>query len=105
MTQSEFNFDGSTFEPEHDAMRLSRQHRLVWKTMMNAHKWLTLEEIYRVTNEMPQSVSARLRDFRKPRFGSHIVERRRRDDAAKGIFEYRLIINETALMPMEETTS
>jgi len=36
-------------------------------------------------------VSARLRDFRKEKFGSHTVNRRRK--AGGGTFEYQLIVN------------
>ena len=34
------------------------------------------------------AISARIRDLRKPRYGSHNVETKRR---SKGVYEYRLI--------------
>jgi hypothetical protein len=39
---------------------------------------------------MQTSVSARLRDFRKPRFGAHIVEKLH---TGQGEWHYRLILN------------
>lgn len=80
------HFDGATYEPEQDRVRLSDQHRRIAAVMRDA-KWRTLDEIGTATGDPPASVSARLRDFRKERFGSYIVERRRR---SKGLFEYRI---------------
>jgi hypothetical protein len=58
--------------------------------------WRTLSEIEKVlgVGHSQAGISARLRDFRKEKFGGHTVERRRRGNAAKGLHEYRLIINE-----------
>ena len=42
--------------------------------------------------EPQASISARLRDLRKPRNGGYVIERRRRGEAAKGIFEYRMVL-------------
>jgi RIO-like serine/threonine protein kinase len=82
-------FDGSTFEPEVDADRLTRQLDIVQRYMLQEsdHQWRSLREISQFT-EMPEaSISARLRDLRKPRFGGYLVERRRR---SAGTFEYRV---------------
>lgn len=82
--------DGLTFEHDEDYDRLNRQGRLVWRVMADGH-WHTLESISTAT-DMPQaSVSARLRDFRKERFGGHTVERQRHA-FARGTYEYRLIV-------------
>ena len=56
-------------------------------------KWRTLFELSAATNDSQSSVSARLRDLRKSRFGGHTVERRRRS-ALGGTFEYRLVVVE-----------
>jgi hypothetical protein len=53
-------------------------------------RWRTLNEIASRCGCSTQSASARLRDLRKPRFGSHVVERRRNQAYAEGIFEYRV---------------
>ena len=79
-------FDGATYEPEEDQARLSgllgRVHEL-----MKDGAWRGLQEIAGACKGTESSVSARLRDLRKERFGSHQVERRRQPG---GFFEYRL---------------
>ena len=98
MDQSEFDFtyfSGETYEPEHDQDRLRRQlHRV--RTAMQDGEWRTLYEIEAITGDSVQSISARLRDFRKERFGSHTVNRRRRGPEKRGLFEYQLILHREA---------
>lgn len=67
-------FDGKTYAPS-DGPRLGRQLAQV-ASLMRDGQWRTT-----------QSVSARLRDLRKPRYGSHPVERRR---VSAGVFQYRV---------------
>lgn len=83
-------FDGSTYSPDLDESRLTSQLDRV-KTLMLDGKWRTLGEISLVTQGSEASISARLRDLRKERFGSYQVERRRRGDPSDGLFEYRII--------------
>lgn len=52
--------------------------------------WRTLAEISEATGDPEASVSARLRDLRKPAFGSYTVLRRRRYGANHGTYEYAL---------------
>ena len=82
-------FDGETFEPRLDLARLGGQMKRVYLVMADG-AWRTLEEISVVIGAPEASISARLRDLRKERFGSHTIERRRRGEASKGLFEYRL---------------
>lgn len=82
-------FDGQTYEPDRDGERLFRQARLVWRVMRDG-QWRTLYEIAARVGAPSQSVSARLRDLRKKRFGAHTVERRH---IGQGIFEYRLVVS------------
>jgi hypothetical protein len=84
-------FDGVTFKPELDAKRLGAEMERVFNCVKDG-SWRTLSEIRVVTGDPEASISARLRDFRKERFGSHIVNRRRRGDPKRGLFEYQLII-------------
>jgi hypothetical protein len=49
--------------------------------------WRTLAEIETATGFPQASISARLRDLRKPKFGPYIVERQRR---RPGTWEYRV---------------
>ena len=76
-------YDGESYRPELDRHRLSAQHRRVWAIMRDG-QYRTLREIASITGDPEASVSARLRDFRKPRFGGHWVARRRRGDGARG---------------------
>ncbi len=79
-------FDGATFEPELDGERLSGQLERVRAAMLDG-AWRSLAELAARTGAPEASVSSRLRDLRKARFGAHIVERRRR---GPGLFEYRM---------------
>jgi hypothetical protein len=73
-----------------DAKRLADQHARVLSVMVDG-QWRTLAEIAKAAQAPEASVSARLRDFRKPEFGGHEVQRRRRGGRG-GTFEYRLVI-------------
>ena len=89
-------FGGVTYEEELDGKRLGKQLEAVRVRLLLASsvgRWLTLAEMERLfSGRYPQaSISARLRDLRKPRFGGYIVERRRRLEAERGIFEYRVV--------------
>lgn len=84
-------FDGSTFNPEHDAQRLNAQYRATF-ALMEDGQWRTLSEIAEAVAAPQASVSARLRDMRKAKFGGHTVERRRRGEPCNGLFEYRLVV-------------
>lgn len=80
-------FDGITFEPKQDGDRLKRQLEDVYDAMKDGC-WRSLYRIRAMTGHPEQSISARLRDLRKIKFGSHTIERRR---ASPGTFEYRLV--------------
>ena len=79
--------DGTTFIPKKDEKRLNRQAQLVWNFMSDG-RYHTLAEISRATGAPEASASARLRDYKKMKFGSHTVLRRRRSE---GTHEYRLV--------------
>ena len=86
-------FDGPTFEETHDADRLMGQLGKVYQCMKDG-KFRTLAEIKAAIECGSEAgISARLRDLRKPRWGGHTVERRRRGEAEKGLHEYRLTLN------------
>lgn len=85
------HFDGPDYEPDADHHRLSKQHDRVRETALHwPGGWFTLEEMSQKTGDPAASVSAQLRHLRKPRFGSYIVEKRRRGDRSAGLFEYRV---------------
>ena len=76
-----------TYVPEFDRDRLNAQQKRVWRVMKDC-RWRTLREIEVATEDPQASISARLRDFRKMGL---TLERRRRSDPTRGIFEYRLL--------------
>ena len=102
---TEPTFDGITYDPEQDQSRLGRQLAATLTVMQRNDRvnttfgrgqWITLSELARqVADELdvhrvPEaSVSARLRDLRKPRNGGWQVHRRRRTIHG-GTWEYRL---------------
>ncbi len=87
--QAPLDFDGVTYEALLDGTRLNAQMLRVFNGMKGG-QWHTLSTIARSSGAPEASVSARLRDLRKPRFGGHTVDRRR---VIGGLFEYRLVIN------------
>jgi hypothetical protein len=78
--------DGATYRHERYGKRLHRQHNRVLAFMRDG-QWHSLSAIAEATGDPEASVSARLRDLRKPRFGSYQVERRY---VERGLFEYRV---------------
>ena len=76
---------GGTYDSSRDKDRLNRQARKVWLVVSDG-EWHTLAGISGRTGDPEASVSARLRDLRKKRFGSHIITRRYVSD---GLWQYR----------------
>jgi hypothetical protein len=79
-------FDGTTYDPARDAARLGGQLQRVFDLMRDG-EWRTLAEVARAVGGTEAAVSARLRDLRKPRFGSHTVERQH---VSGGLWQYRM---------------
>jgi len=88
------DFDGPCYDPAKDQARLTGQAHRVFNLMADG-RWRSLSEISLATGDHEASVSSQLRHFRKPRFGAHQVEKRRRGDEPRGLWEYRLIVNNT----------
>jgi len=84
-------FDGSDYDPKIDKKRLSRQHFKI-KNLMADAQWRTLSEIADSTDEPEASISAQLRHYRKPRYGGHKINKKRRWGDT-GLWEYQLIVN------------
>lgn len=85
-------FDGSTYDPEHDRTRLTGQLAKVYACMKDG-QWRTIPEISAFVPEASrQGISARLRDLRKPKFGGYLVEKRRRGEPKNGVWEYRMLL-------------
>ena len=83
------------YEPKYDDVRLTGQLLRVTKLMID-EEWRTLAEVEYITGDPPASISAQLRHLRKPRFGSHVVEKQSRGERIHGLWEYRLIWNKEA---------
>jgi len=92
-------FDGATYIPSSDGSRLSTQFYRVL-LLMSDSRWRTLAEIVTMAGGTEASVSARLRDFRKAKFGGtpDAVDRRRRGEAKRGLHEYRLAAEHTGAL-------
>jgi hypothetical protein len=84
--------DGETFNRTRDRNRLDVQSLDVW-LFMNDGKWHTSKEIEDGTGYNWSSANARLRDWRKPQFGGHTVDRM---SMGGGLFAYRLTPIEAA---------
>jgi len=81
-------FNGPCFDPALDHDRLTKQIGRVYQALSLAG-WWTLRELEAYTGDPQPSISAHLRHLRKPRFGSHQIDKRRRADG--GTWEYRLV--------------
>ena len=80
---------GGTYVRRFDYARLNAQQARVFDAISDG-QWRTLREISAATGDPEASISARLRDFRKPDFGGLDIERRRRGTDAEGLHEYRI---------------
>lgn len=88
--QGELRFDGVTYDHARDSSRLGEQMLAVLSVMADG-QWRTLAAIASETNAPEASVSARLRDLRKPRFGGHTVNR---EYLRRGLYQYQLVIHQ-----------
>lgn len=81
-------FDGETYDVARDGFRLSSQLNRVRMVMWDG-EWRTLRQIQAACGGSEASISARLRDLRKTRFGAHTVSKRV-VEGTTGLWEYRL---------------
>jgi hypothetical protein len=91
MTQ--YELFGGDLEPE-DPPRLGKQLRAIQEIMSDG-EWRTFKDIqfilaaeYDISADTP-GISARLRDFRKPQFGGHDLQKYK---IAKGLWKYRVVL-------------
>lgn len=80
-------FDGETYDEERDRDRLESQLMSVFHYMQDG-EWHSLRQISKALHYPEASISARLRDLRKTRFGAHRVKRRY---ITKGLWHYKLL--------------
>ena len=89
---NKIRFDGPTYDPKHDLIRLTGQIQRVFDAIKDGN-WYTLDEIHNKTNDPHASISAQLRHLRKERFGSYAVDKRPKGNRSNGLWEYRLTIS------------
>lgn len=85
------HFDGETYDEVRDHARLAKQIGKV-EALMRDGKWRTLAQIANETGAPEASISARLRDLRKPKFGGHEIAREYVD---RGLYRYRMVAADT----------
>jgi hypothetical protein len=85
------DFDGGTYRRPYDHERLSGQLKRVHDVMADG-AWRTLAQLAAAVAAPEASVSARLRDLRKPEFGGFHVEHRREGAPGSGLWSYRLVL-------------
>lgn len=81
------DFDGDTYDHDRDHDRLAVQLGRVRRFMSDGKPHL-LRDIARGTGDPEASVSARLRDLRKPKHGGYTIEREYVD---RGLWSYRMV--------------
>lgn len=81
-------FDGVTYQDK-DYTRLSGQLLRVFEVMKDG-RWYGASQLCELANVSPLSITARIRDLRKDRFGKHAIETKRANDT--GLFLYRLVL-------------
>ncbi len=84
------HFDGATYSPVLDHIRLTGQLQRVFNIMKDGH-WRSLRMLSMLADCPEASASARLRDLRKEKFGAFQVDRKRFPEE-KGLFLYKLVI-------------
>lgn len=90
--QIDLDFDGHTYEKEHDQKRLTGQLLAIVDIMKNG-EWFTVQELAYITGFPEASISAQLRNLRKGKFGNHQTPKRHRGKRKSGLYEFQLILN------------
>lgn len=80
-------FDGETYDSSRDRVRLKNQLSVV-KLYMMSGLWWTLAELAKATDYPESSISARIRDLRKEKFGGYTINRKR---VSGGTYAYRMV--------------
>lgn len=78
---------GPAYDEHIDGPRVEKQHEAIRDLMLDG-AWRSLSEIAALSGYPEASISAQLRHLRKERFGSYVVEKRRRGETPGGTWEY-----------------
>ena len=82
-------FDGQTYKASRDYERLHGQLKAVFDLMSDG-RWRTLSDIGTAVEGSEASLSARLRDLRKEKYGAHQIQR---ESVGGGLFRYRMVMS------------
>ena len=85
-------FSGACYEARHDKQRLTGQLEKIYDLMKDG-RYRTLAEMRMRLGYPEASISAQLRNLKKPAFGSHTLNKRSRGNRDIGLWEYQLLIN------------
>jgi hypothetical protein len=92
-------FPGAGYAEAFDRERLTGQLRDVFDLMADA-EWRTLGEIKAAIGKGTETgLSAALRSLRHKSRGAHRVDKQRRGDPRRGLWEYRLVVRAGARQP------
>lgn len=92
-------FPGPAVDIEFDEARLTGLQLAVFNLMKDA-KWRTHSEIKAAIGRGSENgIAAMLRNLRSPKRGRHAVNKRRRGDPTKGLYEYSLAVNKRSSLP------
>ena len=86
------DFDGATYDPERDKGRLTKQLLAIRDAMLAATDYHTPAELGAMAGMVEAgtaSITARIRDLRKPKFGGYAVSGRPRKNGG-GLWEYKI---------------
>lgn len=90
MSITEYRFTGADYDPAQDYTRLSTHLEKIRALMLDG-AWRTPGEVADGAKLPPTSdITKQLRHLRYPEHGQHRVERRRRGDGRRGLYEYRV---------------
>ena len=87
-TTIDIAFDGATYDHRFDYERLHGQLKAVFELMRDG-RWRTLSDIGTAVEGSEASLSARLRDLRKAKYGAHQIQR---ESVGGGLFRYRMVM-------------
>jgi len=80
-------FAGKSYQAAFDYDRLSDQLKVVHRIMSDG-RWHFLPELVEALGCKEQSASARVRDLRKEKYGSHNIQTER---VSGGLYRYRMV--------------
>ena len=79
-------FDGDDYQHDRDFDRLKGQILDIYQVIRNGH-WYTLSGLAKITKHPEASISAQLRNLRKPKFGGYTILS---EHIGHGLYKYKL---------------